>query len=81
MKIKNLRLATLLVAMVMGAQSTSAQNVGSYEALQNAINNYSTGTTITQPLATVTNDISVPSANQIIEYDKNSKYTINSTCK
>ena len=79
MKIKNLRLATLLVAMVMGAQSTSAQNVGSYEALQNAINNYSTGTTITQPLATVTNDISVPSANQIIEYDKNSKYTINST--
>lgn len=46
MKIKNLKLASLLVAMAMGSQGAFAQNVSSYENIQDAIQTYTSPITL-----------------------------------
>lgn len=57
MKIKNLRLATLLVAMTMGAQSAFAQDVSTYNELQTAIQNSTSPIELTGAITDVTGNL------------------------
>lgn len=57
MKIRNLRLATLLVAMVVGAQSTFATNVSTFSDLQTAIETNAPVIRITAPITDATENL------------------------